>query len=130
MTVIEDVMTKSPKVVSHGSPLSEASEIMRECNIRHLPVVNTKGQVIGLISERDIRLVNSLPRNFVCTVDDVMTPNPYIVQKGAPLSQVVSEMRIQKYGAAIIVDDIGQVCGVFTTIDALSVLSDLVRRSA
>jgi CBS domain-containing protein len=130
MTVIEDVMTKSPKVVSHGSPLSEASEIMRECNIRHLPVVNIKGQVIGIVTERDIRLVNSLPRNFVCTVDDVMTGAPYIVQKGAPLAQVVSEMRAQKYGAAIVVDDIGQVCGVFTTIDALSVLSDLVRRSA
>jgi CBS domain-containing protein len=130
MPIIEDVMTKSPKVISHGAPLSEASEIMRACNIRHLPVVNIKGEVIGMISERDIRLVNSLPRNFVCTVDDVMTPSPYIVQKGAPLTQVILEMRVHKYGAAIVVDDIGQVCGVFTTIDALSVLSDLVRRTA
>ena len=130
MTLIEDVMTSSPKVISHGALLSAAADLMRESNIRHLPVVNTKGSVIGLVSDRDIRLVSCLPKNFICTVDDVMTPAPYLVQKGAPLNQVVSEMRIRKYGAAIVVDDIGQVCGVFTTTDALSVLSDLVRRQA
>lgn len=128
MITVEEVMTKSPKVIGPNSSLKEASEMMRDADIRHLPVLDLKGKVIGLISERDIRLVNSLPTNSVSTVDDVMTPYPYIVQKEASLSKVVSEMRSQKYGAAVIVDDIGQICGVFTTTDALSVLSDLIKK--
>ncbi len=130
MTTIEQVMTKTPLTISPGASLAEAAEMMRNADIRHLPVVNLKAGIIGILSERDIRLVNSLPKTCVATVDDVMTPYPYVVQKDVQLTKVVSEMKSQKYGAAIVVDDIGQVCGIFTITDALAVLADLTRKQA
>lgn len=130
MITIEQVMTKSPKVITAEISLSEASQIMRNANIRHLPVISHKGNVIGILSERDVRLVNSLTMGSVPTVEDVMTPNPYLVQKDVRLTKVIAEMRVQKYGAAIVVDDIGQICGIFTLIDALAILADLARKQA
>jgi CBS domain-containing protein len=48
------VMTEDPIVISENALVTEAMEKMRVQNIRHLPVVNAEGKLVGMISFRDI----------------------------------------------------------------------------
>jgi CBS domain-containing protein len=57
-TSLQDVMTKDPVTVPPDITLREAATIMFEKWFRHLPVVDDKGKVLGIISLRD--LVNLL----------------------------------------------------------------------
>jgi CBS domain-containing protein len=47
-------MTKNPITIYFDENLEKAIQIMKEKNIRHLPVVNKEGKLIGMISSRDI----------------------------------------------------------------------------
>jgi CBS domain-containing protein len=48
------VMTENPVVINENALVTEAMEKMRMQNIRHLPVVNDEGKLVGMISFRDI----------------------------------------------------------------------------
>ncbi|MEM3832710.1 MAG: CBS domain-containing protein [Thermoprotei archaeon] len=51
---LEKVITRNLITINEEDYLSKASLLMREKNIRHLPVVNKEGKVIGIISARDL----------------------------------------------------------------------------
>jgi CBS domain-containing protein len=51
---LELYMTKAPITIYFDESLEKAIQIMKEKNIRHLPVVNKEGKLIGMISSRDI----------------------------------------------------------------------------
>jgi FOG: CBS domain len=48
------VMTEKPVVINENALVTEAMEKMRELNIRHLPVVDASGRLVGMVSFRDI----------------------------------------------------------------------------
>ncbi|MFP3260072.1 MAG: CBS domain-containing protein [Sulfolobus sp.] len=50
----EEIMTSSLITVREDSPVTGALALMRQFNIRHLPVVNDKGELTGIISIRDV----------------------------------------------------------------------------
>jgi acetoin utilization protein AcuB len=100
---------------------------MREHGCRHLPVLD-KGELVGMVSLRDLRFIDTLEdidRDHV-TVEEAMTPDPFAVSPDAPLAWVAEVMAGDKYGSAVVVEE-GRVIGIFTTIDALRVLSALLR---
>jgi CBS domain-containing protein len=51
---LEFYMTKAPITIYFDENLEKAIQIMKEKNIRHLPIVNKEGKLIGMISSRDI----------------------------------------------------------------------------
>jgi len=51
-TLVRDVMTAHPKTISNTSTAAEASEVMLDGHLRHLPVLDDQGKVIGLLSMR------------------------------------------------------------------------------
>ena len=53
-TPVGNVMTRSPVTIKASEPLSKAIELMNEKNIRHLPVVDESGRVVGIITTRDV----------------------------------------------------------------------------
>ncbi len=60
-TVVETIMTRNPVTVYEDASLAAAAEIMREKGIGHLPVVNEKGRLVGIITRSDIvRIAPSL----------------------------------------------------------------------
>jgi CBS domain-containing protein len=48
------VMTENPVVINENALVTEAIEKMRLQNVRHLPVVNAEGKLVGMVSFRDI----------------------------------------------------------------------------
>jgi acetoin utilization protein AcuB len=125
---VQKFMTISPVVISSDATLCQARRLMRERNIRHLPVVDG-GELVGIVSQRDLYLLETLkgvdPGAEV--VREAMTGDPYAVPPDAPLDEVATAMADRKYGSAVVVDR-GSVIGVFTTVDALRALAGLVRR--
>jgi acetoin utilization protein AcuB len=121
-------MTPSPWTIARNQPVSIAQRLMRQQNIRHLPVLDDE-RVVGILSERDILLVESLPgvNPTDLRVEEAMAPGPYEVTPDAPLSEVVSTLLERRIGSAIVVDE-GRVTGVFTTVDALRALADLLAK--
>ena len=123
MPLIQKYMTPMPHTIGLKIPLNTALSMMREYRIRHLPV-QEGGKLMGVITDRDVKLASAFGDPQKLLVDDVMTPEPYMIHPEAPLNQVVSEMAEQKFGCAIIQQANGKVVGIFTAVDALRVLTD------
>ncbi|MCC6215991.1 MAG: CBS domain-containing protein [Polyangiaceae bacterium] len=117
-------MSESPHSIGTEQPLTVAHEMMRLYGIRHLPVLHG-GRLVGVLTERDLALVETLPGvdKRRVTVDDAMTPDPYVVAPDVPLGVVIATMRDRKLGSAIVAQG-ARVVGVFTTVDALAALAD------
>lgn len=118
---VVDEMSNAPAVISEDSSVAVAVALMKRLNIRHLPVLR-KGKMIGIVSERDLGKRIFLRQK----VSDLMITNPYRVKKGEKLSSVVAKMATKKYGCAVVEDKEGKVVGIFTTTDALHLLSNLL----
>src|SRR6478609_8500958 len=93
-------MTHAPHTIGVDQPLSTALEIMRAHRIRHLPVLS-EGRLVGLLSERDILLVQSMTRerSTKVTVEDAMSPDPFTLSPDSSLEWVVLQMAEHKYGS-------------------------------
>ena len=124
--IIDEYMTPLPFTVGVEQSLSAVDDRMRQLGVRHLPVLHG-GALVGIVSDRDIRFVRELDRIDASrlSVEDIMTPEPYVVGRDMPLSVAARTMADRKLGCAIVVDQ-GKVVGILTTTDALSVLADLL----
>lgn len=118
-------MAHNPHWIGPNQTLAVAHEMMKKHGIRHLPVLDG-GRIVGLLSERDLLLVEGLKdvdRTKV-TVERAMRKEPYIVPPTKPLGQIVREMADHKYGSVIVAKE-SEITGVFTTVDALKALGDI-----
>jgi len=122
---IENYMTEYPTIASPRMTVTEASEYMQKCGFRHLPIVD-KGEVLGIVSDRNLKQAELLADAMTLVVADVMTPKPYCVRVGTPLAQVARHMARERIGSAIILNSFQKVVGIFTTTDAMQVLANIL----
>ena len=122
---VEENMTEFPCVVEHDASVLLAMELMEQHKIRHLPVVKS-GDVVGVVSERDLKQAEILSDSMTLVVSDVMTSKPYCVPVGTSLADVAREMANHKYGCAVIIGLKQRIVGIFTTTDGMRVLSQLL----
>lgn len=119
---VGECMTRNPISISIETSLVAAAECMREHGVRHLPILD-RGALVGILSERDLALIAGIPGidGDLVTVTEAMSPNPYVVSSSTPLADVVAVMHERKLGTTVIMDG-GELCGVFSVIDALALL--------
>jgi acetoin utilization protein AcuB len=107
---------------------------MRKRALRHLPVVDPRGRLVGIITDRDLRQVVFMPalRNRVreigerlqtLTVSDIMTRTVVVVKPGARISEAARLMHDRKIGALPVVER-GQVVGIITETDILAAFEE------
>jgi acetoin utilization protein AcuB len=127
--VVRQFMTPSPHTISRRQPLAEARRLMLDFKVRHLPVTE-EGHIVGLVSERDLLLVEALPgtRPTEVHVEDAMVSEVFTVGPDAPIGEIVEVMIARKLGSAVVVEG-DRVMGVFTTVDALGALHQLLERT-
>ncbi|MBX3232540.1 MAG: CBS domain-containing protein [Labilithrix sp.] len=111
-------MTAAPCTVETSVSLAEAHGLMRRHRCRHLPVVR-HGELVGIVSERDLYLVETLSgaNQELDQVVDAMTPYVYTTTPDAKLRDVARVMAAEKYGCAVVLDR-DSVIGIFTSTDA------------
>lgn len=126
---MKEVMTPSPHTIGEDIALNIAIHRMREFKVRHLPVLKG-GKLVGVVTDRDIKLALSVhPEARDLKVSDIMTEDVYAVAPEAPLAEAVNTMFLKGYGSTVVQQSEGQIVGIFTTIDALRVLSRALKRS-
>ncbi len=124
---IQKYMTTSPISIDRKSSVAAAHKVMRDNDIRHLPVLEGES-LAGIVSIRDLHLIETLkdvdPEKVL--VEDAMSTSTYTVSPDADLDEVVAEMAEKKYGSAIVMQN-HKVVGVFTTVDAMKALAELLQ---
>jgi len=124
----EDIMTRDPVTIEPQAPLSAALETMRERRIRHLPVVDGAGRLVGILTDRDLRhacfaRIRALTESFTdITVEEVMTWAVVTIHPEASLRQAAAVMFDRRIGGLPVVRD-GRLVGILTERDLLRALA-------
>ncbi len=122
---MKDCMTPMPHTIGINLPLAKAEAMMDEYNIRHLPVLE-RGKVCGIISDRDIKLAKTFDGHEQFKVEDILGGDLYTVREDTLAKNAVHELVRQKLGSAVVVDKEGHVVGIFTVIDGLRLLEQVL----
>ena len=126
--LVKEVMTKNPIGVESSSTLCEAYSLMQEKGIRHLPVLEN-GKLVGIITDRDLRLATSRlaerPFNPDDRVEKVMSKPVQIINPSDPVEQAIRIMRELKIGCLPVVEK-GAVIGIITVSDIMDAFLKLI----
>lgn len=125
---VEEYTTPNPVTAGEDMLIDDLRRLMEEHGIRHLPIVRG-GTVVGVISDRDARLVAGLDfeKKLQVRAADIMASDPLAVSAATPLDEVAYAMSEQKIGSVIVNDENGQFLGIFTVTDALNALIEIAR---
>lgn len=108
--------------------LAQTHERMHERDIRHMPVVDDVEQLVGIISDRDIRRPDTLDVGGVTEayridnttkVKEVMTAPAAHVNPDTPLLSALTLVGARRYGALPVVDENLRVVGMLSAWDLL-----------
>ena len=128
MPPVGAVMTSFPYSVRPQEPLREIERLMSKHQIRHMPVQEA-GRVVGVVSERDLRLVKRASlrtgREEALKACDLAREDPYVVEFETPLDEVVKTMADRRIGSAIVIRD-GTLAGIVSVVDVCRVLAGLL----
>lgn len=101
--------------------------LMKDNDIRHVPILDDNGKVVGMVSQRDLKVVYATSRREDFIAKDLMSPEPYMVPYDMSIDRVALEMSKRKIGSAVVLDEDDQVYGIFTSTDALNALIEIMR---
>lgn len=134
------VMTPDPQTARLDDYLLDAVGRMTNAGVRHLPVVDSEGRVLGMLSDRDVRqslgeLSSAFDEGEVRTrvslrrVGDVCTRGVVTVTEDAPLGRLVALLGDFRVGAIPVVDPEQKLVGIVSYLDVLHRLAG-AKRSA
>lgn len=113
-------MSTALVTVKANDGLTSARAEMQVGTIRHLPVVDDRNRLVGVISDRDILAAHGAKR-----VVDIMTRDVITIRPDASAVDAATVMLDNKISSVLVVDDDGTLVGMVTQTDYL----DLARRS-
>lgn len=125
MKTVSDYMTKTIHTIGEDISAKKAQEMMHEYQCRHLPVLHA-GKVIGVLSDRDLKMVIEHLDSETLPVSELMSEEPYTVSPEATLKEVAQVMRDKKLGSAIVVGSDNKPVGIFTVSNALEALVEAI----
>ena len=117
-------MTPAPYSVQRSHSLGVARKMMQDKHIRHMPVLES-GKVIGLLTEARLLEAFVSGHDEHAQLGQVELEIPYLVPGTTPFLEVVQAMAKDRREAALVVEN-GRVAGVFTAVDAVRVLAELL----
>lgn len=129
MKVINLLTTKPQGVITiqPQQTLKSAAQILAEKNIGALVVVDDGGQLVGILSERDIiRRAGESDDVLAAVVGDVMTPNPVVGSPDDDMMSVASTMTDGRFRHLPILAD-GALIGIISIGDILKAQRDRYR---
>jgi acetoin utilization protein AcuB len=125
-------MTKNPITIEQDASVIEAIHLLKEKNIRRLPVMK-KGKLVGLVTEK--MLYGYMPAKATSLdqwelhyllsrtpVKSAMNAKPHTVLSDAPISEVAKLLHDRKLNGVLVVNDKGDLAGLLTTTNALEAL--------
>ncbi len=119
-------MTRDLFTVRPDDLVDFAANLMDWEYIRHVPVEDADGHLVGLISHRTlIRLLAKGVRGEPVTVSEIMKADPVCVSPGTPTLEAIEIMRRRRVGCLPVVDQ-GRLVGILTERDLIEVSAKLL----
>ena len=129
MSKVEQWMTKNPFTIEQDASMIEAIHMMKEKNIRRLPVVDD-GRFVGLVTDRMIKDYSPGKATSLDTwevhyllsktpVKDVMNPNPHTVTPDVELGMAAQSFLDHNLYGLCVVDSLGNLVGIMSVGDIL-----------
>jgi acetoin utilization protein AcuB len=130
--LVGDWMTRNPITVQATATIVEAMHLLKEKNIRRLPVMKGE-ELVGVVTEK--MLLGFVPARSTAMdnwelhyllaktpVSEAMNAKPYMVRPSASLADVAQHLHDRKLNGVLIVDEKGRLEGLLTTTNALEAL--------
>ena len=127
-TLVKSIMTPFPYSVALDDELVTAKMMMDDHGIRHLPVTRD-GDIVGAISEHDVRIAGSVGGSGPTSVREVCSMPAYVVDLNDLLHTVLLEMAERQITSAIVVRA-GKLSGILTTTDVLRAFGRRLKEEA
>jgi len=134
---LREKIQKNPVTISPEASFFEARNLVHEKGVRHLPVVDKNGKLVGIVTDRDIReaapsdatLLSVQELNYLLgklKVSAFMTPKDKLltISPDALIEEAVQLMHDHKIGCLPVIEG-EKLYGIFTETDALSHLVDI-----
>ena len=107
------VMTENPVTIYPEATLAQAAELMDENEVSGIPV-EKDGQMVGMISSRDLLEFFSEQQDFKARVGDLMSEGILSVHRHNTVTHVIDEMNLQGVGRAVVYEDNRTPVGIIT----------------
>lgn len=137
MITINEFMTSEPYTLSETDSLNDARKIMTEKHIRHIPITDNDGHVLGLVTQRDI-LAATEPglkvqtKGISCELDiklaDIMMRDVSVIHREDSLRQAALYIQSHKYGCLPVVSD-DRLVGIITDSDFIDIAINLLEQA-
>ncbi|MDA3824076.1 MAG: CBS domain-containing protein [Bacteroidales bacterium] len=128
-------MTKNPVVVTQNATLADARDLLKTNQIHRLPVVDQKGHLIGIVTEKDI--LYATPSSMTTldvyeihslfaklTIKDIMTNNVISINSDTHVEEAAKIMADNNIGGLTVVDN-KMVVGIITESDLFKVFINM-----
>lgn len=129
---VSEWMTKKPFTIEEDASVIEAIHLLKEKNIRRLPVMK-KGRLVGLVTEK--MLYGYMPAKATSLdqwelhyllsrtpVRAAMNPKPHTVPPDTSIAEAAKLLRDRKLNGVLVVSEKGELVGLLTTTNALEAL--------
>jgi acetoin utilization protein AcuB len=138
-TKVSDWMTKNPITIDAGATIIEAIHLLKEKNIRRLPVMR-EGKLVGIVTERMLltyspgksTAMDAWEVHYVLAktaVTAAMNPKPHTVSPDTDLADAAQLIHDRKLNGITVVDGTGNLVGLLTTTNALEALVYFAREA-
>ncbi len=130
-------MTLSPVTIGPDHPVVSALELLEQHDVRHLPVVDDEGRLLGMVTDRDLRsarpssVLSSAEQELVldrvkgALVHSIMSTDLVRLHPCSTLDDALLLFRRRRVGALPVVDSAGKVVGIFSLQDLMIAYSRL-----
>jgi CBS domain-containing protein len=135
---VSDIMTAKPVTIHQDQTLRQALELMESHNFRHLPVLNSDNQLVGIISDRDCRMALNSPYIMrerwqdealadQLRVRTMMTPAPIVIEPEAEADEAARLMLNNRVSCLPVIRS-ETLVGILTTSDILAAFMNIYKR--
>jgi acetoin utilization protein AcuB len=135
-TKVSAYMTRKVISTSPGTGVRTAFFIMKENSIRHLPVIDEQRQLLGIVSDRELRRPGWVDESHDIShvyylddemqVGDVMIREVHLLHTFDTLDKAVKLLLNNNIGGAPVLDKTGNVVGMLSSVDLLRALRDRI----
>ena len=131
--LIRDWMTTDVITATPETSMLKVSKMMKEYDIRRVPVVDAQNKVVGIVSDRDVKdaspskatTLDMYEMHYLLAelkAKDIMTPRPFTVKPTDTVEKAAMLMLDNKFGGLPVVEESGRLVGIISDQDVFKAL--------
>jgi acetoin utilization protein AcuB len=134
--LVRERMSRKPVTVTADTPITEALKVMRQKQVRRLPVLDQEGRMVGIVSEKDLLYASPSPATSLSIYEmhymlthlqtsELMSTQVITVTPETPVEEAARIMADNKIGGLPVMDG-AKLAGIITETDIFKVFLEML----